>query len=231
MTSCATGPALEGAQLSCGMRAVAGAIDRVTIDPLSYRVSYGMFSGGDISSPAGICGSGIVDAAAEMVRTGVLQPSGRLTEGLPGVVVDPEGIGREFVIAARSSLPGNKPLTLRLTDIRQVQLAKSALYTGIKLLMKAAQIEKIDRLVLTGAFGARFNWRNGVAIGMLPEIEEGTEVVLVENGAGQGAIMALLDEKLREECSWVAAAARLLELAGDPDFARQFALHTSFPEI
>ena len=230
VTSCATGPALEGAHLSCGMRASTGAIDKVAIDPVSYRVDYEMIGSDGTSRPRGLCGSGIVDAVAEMVQAGLILPSGRLNEGLPGVIVDPDGIGREFVIAPQSNLPAHKPLTLTLTDIRQVQLAKSALYTGIKLLMKTAKIDRFDRLVLTGAFGARFNWRNGIVIGMLPEIAEGTDVALVDNGAGQGAIMALLDERLRDECSRAAADACLLELAGDPDFAREFALHTMFPQ-
>ena len=111
-----------------------------------------------------------------------------------------------------------------------MQLAKSALYSGIKLLLKKAGIDKIDRLVLTGAFGARFNWRNGVAIGMLPESAEEAQVVVVENGAGHGAVLALVDAELREEARLAAANTRLLELGGDPEFAGEFALNTSFPQ-
>jgi uncharacterized 2Fe-2S/4Fe-4S cluster protein (DUF4445 family) len=227
VTSCATGPAFEGAHISCGMRASAGAIDKVMIDPVSYRVEYEMIGAKEATVPRGLCGSGIVDAVAEMVRAGLILPSGRLCEGLPGVVVDREGVGREFNIADRA---GQQPITLTLADIRQVQLAKSALYTGIALLMKNAGIEKFDRLVLTGAFGARFNWRNGVMIGMLPEVAEEAEVVLVENGAGRGAVLALLDESLKEEARAASACARLLELAGDPEFTREFTMHTAFPQ-
>ncbi len=227
VTSCATGPALEGAHISCGMRASAGAIDKVAINPTNYRVDYKVIGADAAPVPKGICGSGIVDVVAEMIRAGLILPTGRLCEGLPGVVVDQEGIGREFVIAQP---PGHKKIVLTLADIRQVQLAKSALYTGITLLMKKAKIKRFDRLVLTGAFGARFNWRNGIAIGMLPEIAEEAEVVLVENGAGQGAVEALLNEALREEALTVSENAELLELAADSEFAWQFAAHTAFPQ-
>lgn len=227
--SCATGPALEGAHITCGMRASAGAIEKVVIDPASYRVDYETIGGDTGSAPQGMCGSGLIDAVAEMVRAGLILPSGRLCEGLPGVVVDEDGIGREFVVAEDSVSPEGRRIVLTLADVRQVQLAKSALYSGIKLLMKKAGIDKIDRLVLTGAFGAHFNWRNGVAIGMLPEIAEQAQVVLVENGAGQGAVMALLDGELREEARIAAENTHLLELGGDPEFGMEFALHTSFP--
>ncbi|MBT8354655.1 MAG: DUF4445 domain-containing protein [Desulfofustis sp.] len=227
VTSCATGPALEGAHISCGMRASAGAIDKVSIDPGSYLVDYEIMGGDEAAFPRGLCGSGIVDTVAEMLRAGLILPSGRLCEGLPGVIADLGGIGREFVIA---DPPGRKPIVLTLADIRQVQLAKSALYTGITLLMKKAGINRFDRLVLTGAFGARFNWRNGVAIGMLPEISREAEVVLVENGAGQGAVLALLDETLREEARMASQNAQLLELAATPEFAKEFTAHTAFPE-
>ena len=226
-TSCATGPALEGAHISCGMRASTGAIDKVSIDPISYRVQYQTIGADGAAFPRGLCGSGIVDAVAEMLRTGLILPTGRLNEGKPGVVVDRDGIGREFIIA--DSAP-HKPVVLTLADIRQVQLAKSALYTGISLLMKKAGIDRFDRLVLTGAFGARFNWRNGVAIGMLPGLSRDAEVVLIENGAGQGAVQALLDEALRDEAQIVSESTHLVELAGSSEFALDFTTNTTFPQ-
>ena len=226
VTSCATGPALEGAHISCGMRASAGAIDKVFIDPATYRVDYEQIGSDAAASPRGLCGSGIVDAVAEMLRAGLILPTGRLCEGLPGVIVDQDGIGRQFVIV---DLSPHKPIVLTLADIRQVQLAKSALYTGVTMLMEKAGIDRFDRLVLTGAFGARFNWRNGVAIGMLPEMSREAEVVLIENGAGQGALLALQNESLREEAQNVAESAHLLELAGSAAFAREFTRNTAFP--
>ena len=229
VTSCATGPALEGAHVECGMRASPGAIEKVFIDPASYRVDYQTIGNDESIYPKGLCGSGIIDAVAEMVKAGLILPSGRFCEGLPGVHEDENGIGREFVIVNSNNPSGRHRVVLTLSDVRQVQLAKSALSTGIKLLMKKAGIDTFDRLILTGAFGARFNWRNAVSIGMLPEIAYQAEVSTVENAAGRGAVMALLDETFRDEIQVVAAKVHLLELAGDSGFAEEFILHTSFP--
>lgn len=230
VTSCATGPALEGAHIECGMRASSGAIETLRIDPDSYRVDYTIIGKKKGASPKGLCGSGIIDAVAEMVKTGLILPSGRFCEGLPGVLEDDNGIGREFIIASGDDSFSGKNVVLTLTDVRQVQLAKAALSTGIKLLMKKAGLNTIDRLVLTGAFGARFNWKNAVVLGMLPEIVRQADVSIVENAAGRGAVMALLDESLRVEIQVAANNVHILELAGDPEFTIEFILQTSFPK-
>ncbi len=230
VTSCATGPALEGAHIECGMRAATGAIEKVYIDPADCSVAYETIGSNSAKGAKGLCGSGIIDAVAEMVKARLILPSGRLREGMPGVLVDAAGIGREFIIAAGNGTPEQPRVVLTLADVRQVQLAKSALATGIKLLMQKAGLETFDHLILTGAFGARFNWRNAVAIGMLPECTHQARVTVVENDAGRGAVMALLDESLGQEIRAAAENAQLLELAEDPAFAMEFALQTSFPE-
>jgi uncharacterized 2Fe-2S/4Fe-4S cluster protein (DUF4445 family) len=220
-TSCATGPALEGAHLSCGMRAVTGAVDRLTIDPDTYQPDLHVIGGGQA---LGLCGSGIIDALAEMVRTGLVLANGRMVEGLPGVRVDEKGIGREFSLSSAI-----RPLTITLNDIRQVQLAKAALAAGISLLMQHAGYRRFDRLVLTGAFGAKFNWRNAMAIGMLPEIPAGATVEILENGAGKGALKALINGRLRHEKDSFARKINFLDLSGHPDFTATFTLAMAFP--
>lgn len=231
VTSCATGPALEGAHIECGMRASSGAIEKIFIDPVSYQVHYEMIGDNRVIRPRGLCGSAIIDAVAEMLKVGLIVPSGRLREGLPGVHSDEKGVGRTFVIVPSENGQGTESVVLTLPDIRQVQLAKSALSTGIKLLMKKSGFNRVDRFVLTGAFGARFNWRNAVDIGMLPDSVCQSEISVVENSAGRGAVMALLDESLRDEIERVALNVHLFELADDPEFAMEFASNTSFPEI
>ena len=230
VTSCATGPALEGAHIECGMRASSGAIEKIFVDPISYEVDYKMIGDDPTMHPKGLCGSAIIDAVAEMLKAGLIIPSGRLCEGLPGIHMDEKGIGRKFVIVPGANGHKLDPVVLTLSDIRQVQLAKSALSTGIKLLMKNSGIDKFDRVILTGAFGARFNWRNAVDIGMLPESVYQSDVSLVENCAGRGAVMALLDENLREEIETVVLDVHLLDLADDPEFTTEFTIQTSFPE-
>jgi uncharacterized 2Fe-2S/4Fe-4S cluster protein (DUF4445 family) len=229
VTSCATGPALEGAHIAHGMRAVPGAIHRVDIDPETCRVSYETL--GDAAGGAkGLCGSGIIDAVAAMLRADLMLPTGRLREGAPGVVVDREGVGRKFILVSKEASADAREIAVTLPDIRQVQLAKAALSAGIRMLMRRAGIVKVDTMVLTGAFGARFDWRNAVAIGMLLSPGDFGNVRLVENAAGVGAIRALLDVGQREEASRIAGRIRFLELAEDPDFSVEFSNALYFPE-
>jgi uncharacterized 2Fe-2S/4Fe-4S cluster protein (DUF4445 family) len=228
-TSCATGPALEGAHIEAGMRATTGAIHKISINPKSYRVNYEVLGDGESPQPRGVCGSGIIDAVACMLQAGVILESCRIKEGLPGVITDEKGIGRKFILVPSEKSATGQEIYMTLSDVRQIQLAKSALSVGIKLLMRHAEVTHFDRLVLTGAFGARFNWRNAVAIGMLPEVTDETEVKVVSNAAGQGAIMALLDGKLRKDIFEVSRKVRFIELAEDPDFVTEFSTATLFP--
>lgn len=227
-TSCATGPALEGAQISSGMRAVSGAVHEVDTGP-SNELVYSVLGDGDRIRPIGICGSGLIDTVAALRRVGVLLPNGRLKEGAPGVICDGRGVGREYVLVPAEKSGTGKNISIMLRDVRQFQLAKSALCVGIELLMRNAGVRKVDRTVLTGAFGARFNWRNAVEVGMLPPQAVAGEVLSLNNLAGVGAIMALLDRKRREEAQQVSREIRFIELAMDPDFAERFAKGTAFP--
>lgn len=227
-TSCATGPALEGAHISCGMRAAPGAICRVWQEQGKFRWEV---LGGGACRPKGICGSGIIDAMAAMRKADILLPSGRLREGAEGVIVDSQGVGRGFRLLEPAHTATGRPLVIELGDVRQVQLAKAALCVGIRFLMRRAGLEKVDRLVLTGAFGARFDWRSAVSIGMLPQEVVSGRVEVVENAAGLGAVMALLDYRRREEAWQLASRVQVLELAQEPDFGIEYPLAMNFPSI
>jgi uncharacterized 2Fe-2S/4Fe-4S cluster protein (DUF4445 family) len=227
-TSCATGPALEGAHISSGMRASAGAIHSLRIDPSSYHVSYDVLGKSEATRPYGMCGSGIIDAVAAMRAAEVVLPSGRIKEGLPGVVSDDQGIARRLILVPPDKTATGREISITLADVRQVQLAKAALFTGITTLMRRSGVTHIDRLILTGAFGARFDWQNAMAIGMLPPASVVGEVQIIENAAGAGAIMALLDRNVREEAQEISRAVHFVELADDPDFAVEFAGSMSF---
>jgi uncharacterized 2Fe-2S/4Fe-4S cluster protein (DUF4445 family) len=229
-TSCATGPALEGAQISCGMRAVSGAIHRVDADPDGQRVRYRVL-GEEGTPPVGICGSGIIDAMAVLRRTGVIRPNGRLNESHSAVMCDEKGIGRRFVLAPASESGSGSDIAVTLKDVRQIQLAKSALAVGIRFLMRQAGVETVERTILTGAFGARFDWRNAVNIGMLPREAASGRVLPMDNLAGVGAIQALLNRTRRKEAEAVSRRVRFIELAESPDFAARFAEWTGFPPL
>ena len=231
VTSCATGPALEGAQISCGMRAVSGAIHKVDIEPSSCQIDYQVLGEGASASPIGICGSGIIDAVAALRRAGMLLPSGRFKEGMPGVVCDEQGIGRRVALVSAEKSGTGAEISITLQDIRQIQLAKAALAVGIEFLMRQVGVSKIDRTVLTGAFGARFDWRNAVVIGMLPREVLSGKVLPLDNLAVVGSIMDLLDKKCRAEAVELSRQIKFLELAQEPDFAVRFPESTIFPPL
>ena len=120
---------------------------------------------------------------------------------------------------------------ISLADIRQIQLAKSALAAGIELLMKRMSITKLDRTVLTGAFGARFNWRSAVIIGMLPPEILNSEILCQDNLAGVGAAMALLDKQKKKEAEKMINNIDFIELAMEPEFSKRFTELTLFPSL
>ncbi len=226
-TSCATGPAFEGAHISQGMRAAPGAIHKVDIDLETLQPSYEVLGANGKVQPQGICGSGIIDAVAAMRRAGLLRPNGRLVEDRPGVFTDGGQIGRRFVLAPATG--SSREIDITIQDVRQVQLAKAALFAGTKILMRQAGLSRVDQVVLTGAFGARFDWGNAVSIGMFPNLE-GADIRVAENAAGMGAILALLDRKRRQEAHELSGRVRFVELAEDPDFQTEYILGMDFPD-
>ena len=221
-TSCATGPAFEGGHLSCGMRATSGAIHRVNIDRNTKNVSYQVIGSHGAVAPLGLCGSGVIDAIAEMLRTGIVLPSGRLQEGATRVVSDERGVGREFVLVPGDYSASGSSVSLTLSDVRHVQLAKAAVQTGIRFLLREAGVTRIDKMVLTGTFGANFSWESAQYIGLLPSDEVVNRIEVVENAAGHGAILSLVDVAYREEAERLSRTIRVLELAKQAGFNEEF---------
>lgn len=230
-TSCATGPALEGAAISCGMRAVAGAIDRVEVDEEQNCLhchSLGMEEG---VYPKGICGSGLIDVMACLRQLGVLEESGRMNVQMKGVIRDESGMGQAYTLVSAEQNGSGENLVLTQADVRAFQLAKSALVVGIEKLLEWYNLEEVPYTCITGAFGAHFNWRNGLAVDLLPAKVARGEVCSGANLAGAGAMMALLNRKKRKEAEELAASCKALELAADPDFNLRFVERTKFPVL
>jgi uncharacterized 2Fe-2S/4Fe-4S cluster protein (DUF4445 family) len=236
-TSCATGPAFEGSHIEFGMRAALGAIERLRIDPQTLEVQFkviGVEGWNTEHQPAemgarGICGSGIIEAAAEMLRAGVILPSGNVNPELDHKrVVFDDGRPRKFVIAWPEETALNRSITVSLKDIRSIQLAKAALRAGAEVLLRLYGAEKPDRVILAGAFGTYIDKHAALAIGMLPDCEP-DKVTSVGNAAGDGARFALLNLEKRREASWVADAVEFVELATDPDFQREYIQAINFP--
>ena len=218
-TSCATGPALEGAQISSGMRAATGAVSRVWLE------NGAIFHETINQAPAiGICGTGVIDILAAMRRTGTIREDGKFDPEKPGVTIDDSGIGRAF------TLP-DTDVQFLLKDVRQVQLAKAALSVGIQIMLEKSGVTRVDRTILTGAFGAKFDWENARDIGMLPPMVCEKEMIAAENLAGTGAVMALLDKTFETEVRTMARQVSFIDLTSEPGFVERFSAATRFPSL
>jgi uncharacterized 2Fe-2S/4Fe-4S cluster protein (DUF4445 family) len=228
LTACsvAAGPAFEGGHIEFGMSASEGAIKHVDIDPANYDVQYQTIGG---SSPKGICGSGILDAVAEMLRAGVVMPSGKIDTSIPcrRLRRGPEWV--EFVLEWAENTVLGKDIVITQKDIREIQLAKAAFQAGIRTLMQHMGVKRVDRVVLAGAFGSYLDPKSALAIGMLPPCNR-ERIISVDNAAGTGARMALLSTIERTEAASVALRVNYLELTVQPDFEPAFLEGITFPD-
>jgi uncharacterized 2Fe-2S/4Fe-4S cluster protein (DUF4445 family) len=229
--SCATGPALEGAHIEFGMRAAPGAIERVRIDPDTLDVRFKVIGleGWQTEHPAeeirarGICGSGIIEAAAEMVTAGIVLSDGGFNPAPPphDRIVFENGRPRKFVIARAEETAIGRPITLSLKDIRSIQLAKAALRAGAEILLHRYGVERPARVILAGAFGSYIDAEHALTMGMLPSVPSDA-VASVGNSAGDGARFALVNVGKRVEAAWTATAIEYVELASDPRFQEEY---------
>ncbi len=224
--STACGPAFEGAHIRFGMRSAPGAIERVKIDDATGRVRLDTVGG----KPAvGICGSGILDAVAELLKVGWLNRQGRLQTGAPAVRPGRAGEGSEFVLVGVSA-DGGREVVLTQKDLGEIQLAKGAIRAGIEILMEEAGVrpEEIDELIIAGAFGTYLDPLSAVRLGMLPPVPL-SRIRQVGNAAGMGAKHALLSRQARGEAARLAKEVEYIELTSHPRFAQRFAEGMRYP--
>ncbi len=235
-----TGPAFEGAQITCGQRAAPGAIERVRIDRLTLRPKFKVigveqWSDQDGFSDAmkstgvtGICGSGIIEAVAELYLCGIISHTGRMqAQGLevadhPNFI--PKGRNFEFILYA----DGERVIRVTPGDVRAIQLAKAACYSGTKLLMDRMGTQRIDRIYLAGAFGSYIDVGYAMAIGLIPDCDI-TRVASAGNAAGTGARIALLSRAARTEIERVARQVEKVETAIAADFQDYFVAAINLP--
>ncbi len=225
-----TGPAFEGAQITSGQRAAPGAIERVRIDPATLEPRFKVI-GSDLWSDdpnfasetqktgvTGICGSGIVEALAEMYLAGILKADGSVDGAMatrsPRVRED----GRTFAYHLHDGPP---EIFITQTDVRAIQLAKAALYAGARLLMDRLGIETLDRIVLAGAFGSHIDVKHAMVLGMIPDCDL-QKVSSAGNAAGSGALIALLNQKARDDIEAVVRRVEKIETAVEPRFQEHF---------
>ncbi|WP_368183449.1 ASKHA domain-containing protein [Aestuariibius sp. HNIBRBA575] len=236
-----TGPAFEGAQISSGQRAAPGAIERVEIDPVTKEPRFRVI-GSDIwsdepgfdaaiavSGITGICGSGIIEAVAEMRIAGLLDPSGLIgsaeATGTPRNI--PEGRTYSYVLHDGTA-DGGPLITVTQGDIRAIQLAKSALYAGARLLMDEMGVDKVDRVVLAGAFGAHISPKHAMVLGMIPDAPL-NQVFSAGNAAGTGARIALCSVAARAQIETMVHEITKVETAIEPKFQEHFVNANAIP--
>ena len=220
-----TGPAFEGAQISCGQRAAPGAIERVRIDAETLEPRFRVIGSelwsdepGFDEKVTGICGSGIIEVLAEMYLAGILASDGSIDGAMaartPRVVAD----DRTFSYVLVEGTPG---IRVTQNDVRAIQLAKAALYAGARLLMDRMGVDSVDRIVLTGAFGSHIDVKRAMVLGMIPDCPL-DRVAAAGNAAGTGARIALLNRAARVEIESVVRRVEKIETAVEPRFQEHF---------
>ena len=226
--STAAGSAFEGAKITCGMGSVAGAIDHVRF---ADEVLYSTIGG---EKPAGICGSGLVDAIAELLRRRVITDKGRLLSRNAATADGPAWLLERLVdykgkTAFLLDAPNN--IVITQSDVRELQLAKGAIYAGISVLCAELGVgfDDIEEICLAGGFGSTLQVENVMTVGLLPRVSR-EKVKAVGNSAGAGALMVLLDETALSEAESVAKTVQYLELAGSRLFSEHFMKSMNFPE-
>lgn len=224
--SCASGPAFEGYRIRYGMKAMVGAIEKVKINPKNFEVKFQTI--GNVK-PKGICGSGIVDAVAEFLKTGIINHQGKFND-----VSTPRLLKTnhewEFVLAWAEESATGQNITISQKDIREFQLAKAAIQTGYHILMKKCELEKksLSKVYVAGAFGSYLNPLNSMIVGLIPEIPI-KNVEFVGNTALSGAKKCLISRKTRKTAEKLSKNIKYVELSAESNFMREFAYSIYMP--
>ncbi len=228
-----TGPAFEGAEISSGQRAAPGAIERIRIDPLTLEPKYriigvdkwsdeeGFEEASWTTGVTGICGSAIIEVVAEMYLAGIISEDGVIDGAQAAKSPRIVSNGRTFSYLLRQGRPGEPNISVTQNDVRAIQLAKAALYAGVKLLMEKQGVEKVDTIRFAGAFGSFIDPKYAMVLGLIPDCDL-AEVKAVGNAAGTGALMALLNRNHRREIEQVVKKIEKIETALEPHFQQLF---------
>ncbi|KPL04786.1 MAG: hypothetical protein AMK75_00585 [Planctomycetes bacterium SM23_65] len=230
--STAAGPAFEGARIKFGMRAATGAIESVDI---SDDVHLELIEGDKV---IGMCGTGLIDVVAELLRVGIIDETGRilaatnvpsLSEALRKRIQSGNG-GNDFVLARADETQNGEPVYLTQRDVREVQLAKGAIFAGVQLMKKELDVtdDDIAEVLLAGAFGNYIRPERALRIGLLPDIAL-ERIRFVGNAASTGAKLSLINRACRSQSEEISEHIRYVELAGRPDFQTAFSDAMLFP--
>jgi uncharacterized 2Fe-2S/4Fe-4S cluster protein (DUF4445 family) len=237
-----TGPAFEGAQISCGQRAAPGAIERVRINPETLEPRFKVI-GSDLwsdepgfaesvagSGVTGVCGSGIIEALAEMYLAGIIRHDGTIDGALATRSARIQEDGRTFSYELFKATAEARPLKIMQNDVRAIQLGKAALYAGVRLLMERLNIESVERIRLAGAFGSHIDVKYAMVLGMIPDCKL-EHVSSAGNAAGTGARIALLNQRSRKDIEALVRRVEKIETAVEPRFQEFFVEAMAIPHL
>ncbi len=237
-----TGPAFEGAQISCGQRAAPGAIERVRIDPTTLEPRFKVIGSnlwsdepGFAESIAsigvtGVCGSGIIEALAEMYLAGIIRHDGTIDGAMAARNPRIQEDGRTFSYELYKATTDARALKVMQNDVRAIQLGKAALYAGVRLLMERLNIQTVDRIRLAGAFGSHIDVKYAMVLGMIPDCRL-DHVSSAGNAAGTGARIALLDQRSRKDIEDLVRRVEKIETAVEPRFQEFFVEAMAIPHL
>ncbi len=236
-----TGPAFEGAQISCGQRAAPGAIERVRINPETLEPRFKVigcdvwsdapgFAEAATSGVTGVCGSGIIEVLAEMYLAGIIRHDGTIDGALASRNPRIQEDGRTFSYELYPATANKPALKIMQNDVRAIQLGKAALYAGVRLLMERLGIDKVDRIRLAGAFGSHIDVKYAMVLGMIPDCRL-EQVSSAGNAAGTGARIALLDQRSRGDIEQLVRRVEKIETAVEPRFQEFFVEAMAIPHL
>lgn len=226
--ACSAGPAFEGGDISCGMRATDGAIEACTIDKETMEPTFTIV-GDEGQKPAGICGSGIIDIISELFRCGIISPKGKFIREGKRIRHDQYGMG-SFVLAFREDAASVKDIELTEVDIDNFIRAKGAIFSAIRVMLQSLDFDvtMIDRVYVAGGIGSGINMRNAVNIGMFPDIEL-DKFTYIGNSSLSGAYAMLCSTEAENKVSDVARNMTYLELSNEPTYMDEFVASCFLP--
>ncbi|RLC21411.1 MAG: hypothetical protein DRH93_11790 [Deltaproteobacteria bacterium] len=223
-TSCATGPAFEGASISCGMQAIPGAINKVKITSHNALPEYTLINDSKSSrlKPSGICGTGVISAVAQFCKKDIISLSGSFEKKYSKK--------KQYILAPKTLSADGSDIFISQKDIRSVQLGKGALITGIQFLLKKAGLKSAQKIIIAGAFGTFIDKDDMVTLGMIPAMDF-AKVEVAGNSAGAGAVMVLCDKSFLEKTIQMANKVTVVDLACNQDFQDVFVQKLGFPDL
>lgn len=215
--ACSAGPAFEGGDISCGMRATAGAIDSIVIDPGTMEPRFSVIGGG---APTGLCGSGIIDTVSELFRCGIISPKGTFARESERVVCDESSIARYIIVPANGD---QREISIDEVDIANFIRAKGAIFSAVITMLTSLEMDvgMIEHIYIAGGIGSGLNIKNAVSVGMLPKIAEEC-YSYIGNTSLAGSLCMLLSDDAKERIAELGRSMTYIELSTQPGYMDEF---------